>query len=148
MIQKNAYEYAISLLAKRDYCSFELIKKLKNKGYSLKDIENTVNRLSSDGVLRDNEIIINMIKKRLERHPEGRNRLILFLASKGIPEYVGEKYISSISPERIAGLFCKWFLEKHISFDKKLLYRSIHSRGLDEDEVQLVLSRIGNNESE
>ena len=57
MISKTCYQYAINLLARRDYSAFKLRQKLKSREYSEEEIEETLTILIDKNYLREDEYL-------------------------------------------------------------------------------------------
>ncbi|MBP9673825.1 MAG: regulatory protein RecX [Bacteriovoracaceae bacterium] len=65
---KNAYSYALSLLARRDYSLFGLKTKLKSKSYTEEEISQTIEDLKAKNYLREENYIQSKIKYLLKKN--------------------------------------------------------------------------------
>jgi len=63
--QKISYQYALSLLARRDYTAFEIRKKLSEKYFSPKAVDYALTKVKP--YLRDEELIKRIIRSELDR---------------------------------------------------------------------------------
>ncbi len=79
----NTLSYAFKLLAKKDYFEKELRQKLFQKGFSEKDIEETINYLKKEGYIND-EKLLNRYKELAIQKGESELKLKSKLFRKGI----------------------------------------------------------------
>jgi len=147
-LKKSAYETAVSLIAKRDYCSFELNKKLLRKGFSEEEIQKVVDSLISSGYIDNQKIMHEMIKKRLDKHPEGKKRLRAYLCSKGIPENQADSVLLKFPLELIVDRFCDWIRNNPHIHEKSELIKCFRTRGIDEDEAECIYRELGDDIAE
>ncbi len=71
-----------------------LIKKIKDKHWSLDDVEKVINILKDQGLIDDEKFIKAYINDRNNFKPKGKKLLIKELKQKGIKEDLLEKYFS------------------------------------------------------
>ncbi|MEX0797823.1 MAG: regulatory protein RecX [Bacteriovoracaceae bacterium] len=64
---KNAYDYSIRLLSKRDYSRFKLKQKLLQRDYLEEDIDNALEQLTAQRYLREDEYKRHKIKSLIEK---------------------------------------------------------------------------------
>ncbi|HBR28874.1 MAG TPA: hypothetical protein DD789_05455, partial [Firmicutes bacterium] len=65
---RSALTYALTLLGRRDYSTFEIEEKLKGKGYPLEEISTAVGRLREWNYLDDKKYIRRQIDKYRTAH--------------------------------------------------------------------------------
>ena len=64
---EKAKSYALKLLSKRDFFENEISKKLSQKGFSEKDIEETVFYLKKKHLINDTELLERLKEKAIEK---------------------------------------------------------------------------------
>ncbi|MBQ8166864.1 MAG: regulatory protein RecX [Lachnospiraceae bacterium] len=82
----SAFDKAVNLLAFKDRTTQEIIQKLKEKGYSDDDIEETVDKLSYYGYLNDQNYTISYIKDNASK--KGKKLITNELSKKGVDKSV------------------------------------------------------------
>jgi len=85
------YSYAIWLLGRRDYTSFELTQKMKNYQPDEKIIQETVDKLVSHGYVNDERRAANIVNSYIKK--ESAYKIKRRLADKGISKDIIEEVI-------------------------------------------------------
>ena len=88
--QKNTLSYAINLITKHSYSTFDLKRKMLQKGYENHQIEKTVEYLQTYGYLDDMQYAQNYIKDKTRFNNYGSIRLKNELLNKGIDKKIVE----------------------------------------------------------
>lgn len=83
----TAIQYVIYLLAKRDYSEFELVQKLRQKEYSLDDIEQALEKAKEQNWQSDERFCHQFIRYRSQQG-YGPNRLKQELRFKGVADWL------------------------------------------------------------
>ena len=107
--RNEALQYALRLIAKRDRTEAELIDKLKRKGFSETDIQETVFYLKQEGLLDDTKFI-----EKAEKIAQDR-----FLGNMGIKNYLARKGIDKELLENVPEV-------DEFLIAQKLIQRKIH----------------------
>lgn len=80
MMNKEAYNYSINLLSRRDYSRYKLSKKLKEKKFSNEEIEVVIEKLIEQNYLREDEYLRIRTRQLIEKGLS--NQLILRTAQE------------------------------------------------------------------
>ncbi len=126
----SAYDKALSYLSDREHTEKEIRSKLKAKGYRDDEIEESVNKLLSEGSISEVRYADGYIRSRMRKNPEGKSILFMRLKEKGYP--------LSIAKEAIDIYFGEGLYVEPLS----KLYKSLVSRK-GEDKALAVLYRKG-----
>ena len=108
-----AWDKSIDLLARAEFSSYDLIRKLKSRGYEQEEIEDTVTRLYEAGYLNDERYARAYIRRYSSDRSSGR--ILQELRQKGI------------QPEDPQQLLQEVYEEEERSEDQ-VLQKLIHSR--------------------
>ena len=108
-----AWDKSIDLLARAEFSSFDLIRKLKSRGYEQEEIEDTVTRLYEAGYLNDERYARAYIRRYSSDRSSGR--ILQELRQKGI------------QPEDPQQLLQEVYEEEERS-ENQVLQKLIHSR--------------------
>ena len=121
-LKQSSFSYACWLLSKKEYSKKELSKKLASKEYSLSEINETIDRLSTLNYLNDARF--SEIFARSRKHKS--NRAIFYeLKQKGITADQASCAIEELEDEenRAYSLICKMGSLDKEKIIKRLLYR-------------------------
>ncbi|MBG6243311.1 MAG: regulatory protein RecX [Candidatus Symbiopectobacterium sp. Dall1.0] len=94
MSEKELYDYAITLLAKKDYSSGSLRRLLSKLTEKEEDVDRVVRRLSDNHYLNDTQLINNLIDKHIKKL-HGPTRIKQEIRQKGFPQELIEQKIES-----------------------------------------------------
>jgi len=150
MINKySAIEYALFLLKLRDRSSGEIAQKMKKKGFSEKEISNTLKKLLENKFLDDERFARNYIKQKILIRPQGKYLSRQKLKEKFIEESDIEKILNEISDlEEINSaqeVAQKWLrLHKNVPNEKLRNKLGMHlaHRGFNYDQIKQVLNNL------
>ncbi|MCA9374120.1 regulatory protein RecX [Candidatus Peregrinibacteria bacterium] len=133
---KKLLDYAVRLLARRNYHSVQLQKKLSQKGIgSEEEIEQTISKLREYKYINDEAFIEYYIKDQLTLRPQGTRKVRTKLFEKGIHGDTVEKELAkyeSTELERAKKALKKKeaLLQEESPFKRKeKLFRFLISRG-------------------
>lgn len=138
----KAYNYALSLLAKREYCVTELANKLEQKGFDSDIISHSIAKLKELN-LQSDERYIEMICNARIRQGYGPLRIKQELLSKNIASYLIDGILASEKDNWLNHALSVWHKKyakdtqysiKEIQKQKSFLY----SRGFSVDTIAKV----------
>ena len=140
---------ALRFLKIRPRSVVELKEKLEGKGFSLAEIETTVNELSASGLLDDRAFTTSWINYRLAR-PFGFRRIIQELKAKGIDKEIIEQAVGefegSYNPEKAALGLGQRRWQRLTAIDpqkkKKRVLDFLIRRGFEEDVAMKVINKL------
>lgn len=130
----------------RDYLS----KKIKDKHWSLDDVEKVIAILKNQGLINDENFIKSYINDRINFKPKGRTLLIKELKQKGIKKELIDRYFleNDINEEKLAYQVLKKRWSRLNNLDSKKRYekaiRLIISKGFSFDIAKKVYEKIVN----
>lgn len=84
---KSLRETAMDYLARREQTRFELIYKLKNKGFEEADIIDAIDRLESDGLQSDRRFAMMFAEQRI-RNGNGPSKIQVGLEKHGVSQSI------------------------------------------------------------
>ncbi len=130
----------------RDY----LIKKIKDKQWSLDDVEKVINILKDQQLIDDERFVQSYINDRINIKPKGKKLLIKELKQKGIKEDLLEKYFlkNELDEEELAFEVLKkrWSrlnrLDEKKRFEKAI--RLLLSRGFSFETAKKTYKKLKN----
>lgn len=104
-IKSDAFKTALNLLNRRPYFSFELSKKLLDKGFEQSEVKETIDRLTKSLLISDEERFKELIAYYQNVKKFGINRIKYELIKRGAPkedvEDMLEKYYSKEAHNQI-----------------------------------------------
>lgn len=130
----------------RDYLS----KKIKDKHWSLDDVEKVIAILKNQGLINDENFIKSYINDRINFKPKGRTLLIKELKQKGIKKELIDRYFleNDINEEKLAYQVLKKRWSRLNNLDSKKRYekaiRFIISKGFSFDIAKKAYEKIVN----
>jgi len=151
-MEKTAYDYALTLLTARAYTTRDLTRKLTQKGFERASIDETIDRLTANGLLNDEKFAEEFARQRLVVSGASRRRVEQQLAAKGISREVAasastkvaeEEGVDTIAAmEKIARkkLASLGNLDGHVK--RRRVFGLLARKGYDLDDINQVLSRI------
>lgn len=136
-------EYALYLLKSRDRSSGEIRAKMKQRGFSSDQINETLNFLLKKKFICDREFAKKYLHYQLSLRPYGRHRLRLKLKQLYLPADLIEEALSELrenqAEELIHEAVEKW-LGSHRQMPpaerRQKLFRFLLSRGFDWEEIR------------
>lgn len=154
MKQLTPKGYALFLLKLRDRSVGEIVKKMREKGFSEEDTEEAVSFLLDKSFLDDERFARNLIRQRMMMKPEGKYLLRQKLKAKFISDAIIEMTLSEIGDDserdsaREVGK--KWLLS-HQRVSKEDRWKKLGAflmrRGYDYEKVKSILDEIVNTEN-
>jgi len=151
-MSKTPYDYALNLLTARAYTSSGLRRKLTQKGFEKSQVDETIDRLTENGLLNDAKYAEEFARQRLVVSGASRRRVEQLLASKGISrdvaqsasqKVVEEEEVDAIAAiEKIARkkLLSLGDLEPMIK--RRRVFGLLARKGYELEDINQVLSRI------
>ncbi len=138
----SAFDKAVNLLAFKDRTTQEIINKLKEKGYSSDEIEETVEKLSYYGYLNDQNYTISYIKDNTSK--KGKRLILNELGQKGVDRYIIENACEELEIDEVIAI--KDIVKRRFSQidlkDEKSYRRVVNyflRRGFGFDNIKRVL---------
>lgn len=95
MTSQELYDYAVSLLAKRDYASGELTRVLNKLTEDREGIDKALSRLVECGYLDDHRLITHLIDKHV-RKKHGPTRINQEIRQKGFSRELVEQVLENV----------------------------------------------------
>ncbi len=142
--ERRAYNYAVSLLSRREHTVKEIEDKLKRKGYG-QFSEKTAERLMSEGYLSDERFAKLYVRELVNLKGYGRRRIRDELYRRGVSREIAEEVLhdTEFSDNRLKDLVEKKYLryldnEKGVQKTVNALLRLGYSYG----EIRDVLREI------
>ena len=122
---------ALSYLVRAEQCRFQLLLKLRNKGYAADCIGKALDYLESEGALDDSRFAEAWLRSHSIHQSEGRRKMQAGLMAKGIDSKIAiaalDGYFSSVSEVEL----CKKAMEKLVRMGK------------NDDKLLVALARKG-----
>lgn len=142
--ERRAYNYAVSLLSRREHTVKEITEKLKRKGYG-QFCEKVTDRLISEGYLSDERFAKLYVRELINLKGYGIRRIRDELYRKGISRYIAEDAMNEAEmPEnRLKELVEKKYMrylndEKGVQKTINALLRSGYSYGEIKDALREI----------
>lgn len=151
-LEKKAEEFALRLLARKDYSRAEMRQKLLQKGFPLGEIENVLHKLSVQQLLNDPCYAQRLANYYAREKLWGPWRIKHKLQEKGICPEVAEEAVAREEKNFPATERLKKFLEKKLKNrtlskfskeEKKKLTNQLYRHGFSWEEIFHTLSREG-----
>ena len=146
---KSVLNTALRILTRRDHSRFELVRKLKQRGFCQEDIDVAVSSCERFDYIND-ERTAKVYIRQLKRRGYGKKRIQLELNKKGLKgdpiqqilnESVSERDESE-GAERILTKNVKRFeREKDLQKRRDKMYRFLHTRGFSRDVITNTIKR-------
>jgi regulatory protein len=148
----SPYEYALNLLTARPYTTRNLKRKLVQKQFPPAEIDATVERLTSSGLLDDSRYAEQFARGRLIGPGSSKRRIRQQLFQRGIPATVADPAIDRIIEDEsidLEAVIEKDARKKLASLGnleapviKRRLYAHLARRGYDIDEINAVMKKL------
>lgn len=137
----SCYHKAIALLGRRAHFRRELEAKLRQRSYSEEEVESTLERLASEGLVDDAALAREWVSSRLRREPLGRRRLEMELGRKGVESDLVESALGELYPEDDEELAQEAGERWRGRGDPAALARYLERRGFSSRAIFAVLRR-------
>jgi regulatory protein len=148
---KRVLNTALRILTRRDHSRYELVRKLKQRGFGQEDIDAAVSSCEQFDYIND-ERTARVYIRQLKRKGYGKKRIALELNKKGlkgapIQHILGES-VSAIDEregaERILKKNMKRFDRARDALKKRdKIYRFLRARGFSQEIIAAVLQGVG-----
>ncbi len=133
----DAYNYALSLLARREHFTKELTDKLRRKGFSSEAVTETILRLQDHNYLNDNRAT-ELFVKEAKRKKKGLLKIVNDLKTRGITtDATTVRVWYTYDEEKEAA---QELLARHINASREKQYRFLTNRGFSSDIVRACLA--------
>ncbi|MBO4570220.1 MAG: RecX family transcriptional regulator [Clostridia bacterium] len=147
---RGALDYALGLVSKKLYSEFEIIEKLKNKGYGQKIIDSVLEKLREYKLVDDQRFAEAFAKN---QNRCGKKMVLLKLKQKGIDKGIIKKTEENFSDQdeikKIEAVSKKYLNNKEKNKETfQKLYRYLVSKGFEYDTISSYISRIRGEEDE
>lgn len=141
---RRAYNYAVSLLSRRDHSKKELLTKLRTKGYG-EGAEQALSKLENSGYIDDRRFALLYVRELINFKNFGKKRIEQELYKKGLDrEIIREALESAEFPqERLADIIRRKYM-RYLN-DEKGIRRTINSLirlGYSYGEIRSALEEI------
>ena len=144
----SAFDTAIYYLTFKDRCEKELISKLKEKGYSDFEIDETVEKLVRYGYLNDERYALSYIKSHMNN--KGKRRIAMELYGKGVDSDITNQLINEVSGDESEVVF--HILERRYSkldyadeTQVRRMYAYFSRRGFRYEDIRQAVSKYRKN---
>lgn len=151
-MEKTAYDYALTLLTARAYTTRDLTRKLTQKGFEKPQVDQTIDRLTANGLLNDEKFAQEFARQRLVVSGASRRRVEQQLGAKGISREVAasasmkvveEEDVDTIGAiEKIARKKLASLGDLEPIVKRRRVFGLLARKGYDLDDINQVLSRI------
>jgi regulatory protein len=145
-----AHAAALDLLARRTHFSFELERKLADRGFAAEDIAVALDRLRGARLIDDQKAAVELIQSRLRRAPQGRLRLRAELERKGLGSEVIAAALEETSPSAESELVreaARRFQRRSRKADPRALARHLARLGFSTRDILSVAEEATDLES-
>ena len=149
--QKNAINSALRILTPRDHSEYELVRKLKQRGFSREDIDGAIAYCKQFDYIND-ERTAQVYIRQLKRKGYGKKRIQLELNKKGLKgtriQGILDECVSETDEREGAELILKKNIKRFQRERDELkrrdkIYRFLHARGFSQGVIAEILKRYG-----
>jgi regulatory protein len=147
--QKQAWISSLRLLEATPKTRKELSKKLLDKGYDASVVEETLDKLESQGFLSDLHYAKNLTAKLTQGKPSGRRKISFEMKRHGVPAKIQEEVLSELTAEDESERALELAKPKWLSLQrypedkrKKRLFDFLMRRGFDYQIVRDAMSKL------
>ena len=145
---RQAKDQGMRYLANRPHSRFELVRKMKEKGYRPDVIDLALTDLEKIDLINDEDFARLFIQNELRLHPVGRLLLSKKLAVRGVHRDIFEPLIKELYPDEleneIAHQLAQKFIRKNQSIQegklKEKLVRFMQGKGFNWEKINKVLN--------
>lgn len=148
---KSALNSALRILTRRDHSRYELVRKLKLRGYSRQDIDHAVSACEEYGYIDDLRTAKVYIRQ-LKRKGYGKKRIQLELKKKGLrgdrvqsilAESVSEADESEAAQRIVKKNLKRFERERDLKKRRDKIYRFLQTRGFSREVITNTLKMEG-----
>lgn len=143
---KTAYNKTTALCARREYCSGDMIKKLKNWEVSDEIISKVINQLKEEKFIDDTRYARFFVRDKAKFNRWGEQKIIWAMRQKQISQEIIQEAINQLDQEELQNTLLQLLKEKNrqIKEDnsykrKAALVRFATSRGFSYAHIQKAL---------
>ena len=149
--RKKALNSALRILTPRDHSKYELVRKLKQRGFSREDIDDAIASCERFDYIND-ERTAQVYIRQLKRKGYGKKRIQLELNKKGLEgtriQGILDESVSEVDEREGAECIIKKNIkrferEKDALKRRDKIYRFLHSRGFSQGVIAEILNRTG-----
>ena len=147
---KSALNSALRILTRRDHSRYELVRKLKQRGFSIKDIDDAVADCERLDYIND-ERTVKVYIRQLKRKGYGKKRMRLELNKKGLKgariQHILDESVSANDEregaDRILKKNMKRFERETDALKRRdKIYRFLRARGFSQDVIAAAIKGI------
>jgi regulatory protein len=144
---KKALNSALRILTPRDHSKYELVKKLKQRGFSREDIDAAISSCERFDYINDERTAQDYIRQ-LKRKGYGKKRIQLELNKKGLKGTRIQSILNQSVSEKDEKEGAERLVEKNIKrFEREKdalkrrdkIYRFLHARGFSQGVIAEIL---------
>ncbi len=152
--KKQASVSALRMLAATPKSRKELNAKLADKGYPADVINETLDKLESQGLLNDRAYAQNLASRYVHGKPSGKRRIAFEMKRRGVPPAIQQEVLGQMDPEAerergreiAAGRWASWARLEPLKRRKKI-FDFLIRRGFDFDLVRDLVEELENSEA-
>jgi len=134
------FNKALNYISKKICSKFELVKNLKDKGFSQNAIENAANKLIDYNYINDSEYVNSYISF---NHNKGKLKIKYELKKKGVSDDLISGALLKLENQDVLCLVAaKKYIEKKPDYKKQSLYQYLITKGFEYDVVAAALNKI------
>lgn len=148
----QAYDYALNLLTARQYTTRNLRRKIVQKGFPATDADETIERLTANGILDDARYASQFARSKLLGPGASKRRIRQQLFQRGIGGEIADAAIAAVVEDEEIDLDAvveKDARKKLASLGtleplvvKRRLYAHLARRGYNVDEINRVMKKV------
>jgi len=152
MNKEKALNLMSSICSKKEYCEFDIRKKLKKYSLLENEIIDIINFLKKNKFLDENRFANAYVRDKCKFNNWGKFKISTMLGSKHVPESIIAKALENISDKEYADICLRVLIIKSRSLkepDKLLKKNKLISfamgKGFSYDIIKIQLSRLESN---
>lgn len=145
----EARHYALKLLRYRSRSAKEMTERLKRKGFDSEEINNTMEYLQDEGLIKDEALAPELLRYAIEKKHLGRKGIKMFFSHRGIKKDLIDETLSELSEETEKEAALR-FVEKKLkilrnypqNIIKRRLWGMLQRRGFSSDIINMAVKSI------
>jgi regulatory protein len=148
----SAYEYALNLLAAREYTARGIRRKLVHKAYTPQEADSVVERLVASGIVDDSRFAAEYARQKLVNGSASVRRVRQALAQKGVDQAVAAMAIERVladepvdqgaAIERLALRKLRSLGDLDAGVKRRRVFGFLVRKGYELEDIKTVLGRI------
>ena len=145
----RAKGYALELLSNQTYSKNQMIRQLRQRGFSPEAIDTTLEDLEQHGHIKDEQFAKKWVDLRQRSKPKGKRMLEYELANQNIDKATVERVISGIDDAEEANIalgLAQKQAKRYQSLPSQVAKRRLHGfllrRGFSYETIQTVIERV------